>query len=81
MTGHPAQVEWRDGAIVRVRWRDERDRPRVAHVAQAIDEWLYVGRWWEGEVRRDYRLLETREGRWLEMYASGEAWWVASTSG
>jgi hypothetical protein len=46
-----------------------------------IDDWDYLGRWWATEVRRHYQLLETEDGRWLELYREGGGWWVSRANG
>jgi|GEM_PF-2044846 len=79
----PIDVVLRDGHPHTVRWRDDHTLPAREHrerVAHDIDEWRYVGRWWEQEVRRDYFLVETERGRTLELYREGDAWCLSRTS-
>jgi hypothetical protein len=77
----PVEVRLHAGRPVSVRWHEPHEpRPRLGRVARILDDWDYVGRWWEREVRRHYLLLETDEGRTLELYREGEAWWLSRLS-
>lgn len=75
----PAAVRCRDGRPVEVRW-PQPDPTTTVHVAQVLDDWDYVGRWWATEVRRRYRLLEGDGGRLVEVFEEEDAWWVSRAS-
>lgn len=49
-------------------------------MTRVLDRWRYDGRWWEGEIHRDYFLLELHGGAVIELYREGDAWWVARAS-
>jgi len=77
----PAEVGERAGVVQRVRWTDRDGTAQAARIARVIDDWDYLGRWWITEVRRHYQLLETEDGRWLELYREGSGWWVSRANG
>ena len=71
-----AAVRCRADQPIEVRW--PLDRPtHVARVAQVLEDWDYVVRWWADEVRRRYRLLEADGGRVVEVFDEGGARWVS----
>jgi hypothetical protein len=70
----PLEVQPSRGVPRALRWVDPAGRARSALVARVLDDWDYAGRWWEGEVRRHYLLLETDAGHTLEIYREGDAW-------
>lgn len=76
-----ADVVLRDDRVIAVRWRDPDGHAHSARIARMVDDWDYVGRWWSQEVRRHYRLLESADGRWLEVYRQDGRWWVSRASG
>ena len=45
------------------------------HVRSRLDFWVVQTKWWGGEIRRVYLLLETSEGI-VEVYTDGEGWWL-----
>lgn len=101
-----AQVWQHDGEVVEVRWSaDDRSagpsrRPGQARpqqrlrVHRMLDDWDHVGRWWRGEPRRQYQLLEGESGRVVEIYheethdgedghhkdEEGGRWWLSRIS-
>jgi hypothetical protein len=70
----PLEVLPSQGLPRALRWVDPAGRTRHADVVRVLDDWDYAGRWWEGEVRRHYLLLETDAGHTLEVYREGDAW-------
>ncbi len=70
----PLEVLPSQGTPRALRWVDSTGRAQHAGVARVLDDWDYAGRWWEGEVRRHYLLLETDAGATLEVYREGDAW-------
>ncbi len=65
----PIDVEPAAGRPRHIRWR----RHRYA-VEEVVDFWVWQGRWWSAEERRDYLQLSTdggtleifrRDGRWM----------------
>jgi len=77
----PANVRTQGDDVLHVCWTGPDGRPRAARIARLVDDWDYVGRWWDREVRRHYRLLETDDGRWLETYREDGRWWVSRANG
>lgn len=101
-----AQVWQHDGEVVEVRWSTgdrqkgsagQRGRARPQQKLQVhrlLDDWDYVGRWWLGERRRHYQLLEGEAGRVVEIYLEeadhgedgdhedeeGGRWWLSRIS-
>jgi hypothetical protein len=75
----PAALRHRDGRPSDVRWPPERPTHHV-RVARVLDDWDYVGRWWDVEVRRRYLLLEGADGHLVEVFEEGGAWWVSRAS-
>ncbi|MBA2667144.1 MAG: hypothetical protein H0U69_08940 [Trueperaceae bacterium] len=77
----PIEVEPPQGPPHTLRWRDPAGgRARSERVSRVLDDWDYAGRWWEGEVRRHYLLLETDAGHTLEVYREGKAWCLSRLS-
>jgi hypothetical protein len=76
----PIEVEAVQGTPRALRWSDASGRPRSARVTRVLDDWDYAGRWWEGEIRRHYLLLETDAGATLEVYREGNAWCLSRLS-
>lgn len=76
----PVAVELRDERPLALRWRDDGGALRHERVARVIDDWSYVGRWWEREVRREYVLVETARGATVELFREGEAWCLSRRS-
>ena len=61
---------------------ESRYRPRTLHthlgtlhVRSRLDFWVVQTKWWGGEIRRIYLLLETSHGV-VEVYTNGERWWL-----
>jgi hypothetical protein len=76
----PAAVHGDGDRIERVAWRDELGRPCSYRIVRQIDAWSYVGHWWSNEIRREYQLLETDAGMWIELYREHGGWWVSRTN-
>ena len=77
----PVDVSPAQGTPRSLRWLDvTTGRPRSARVARVLDDWDYAGRWWEGEVRRHYLLLETDAGTTLEVFREGNDWCLSRLS-
>lgn len=64
----PIAVDVDDGRPVTLRWRHSSFR--VRHV---VDTWTWRGRWWQGDSRRRYYLLDCAEGT-LEIFTDGSTW-------
>lgn len=77
----PATVRTHMDTVQHVSWTDTSGQRRGYRIARRIDSWSYVGRWWANEVRREYQLLESDDGIWLELYCEGDRWWIARTHG
>lgn len=45
-----------------------------------VDQWRYDGHWWDGEINRDYYLVEIEGGVRAELFREGDAWWLAKMS-
>jgi hypothetical protein len=76
----PAEVRSDADAIRHVDWRAPSGERHSYTIVRQIDAWSYVGRWWSEEIRRDYQLLETDRGMWIELYRENGAWWVSRTN-
>jgi hypothetical protein len=50
---------------------------RRIHVSALLDDWIYAGCWWTFEERRRYFLAELSDGRHVELFDDGSAWWVS----
>ena len=77
----PADVLLRDDQLVEVRWQGPGGAPGAARITRLIDDWDYVGRRWADEIRRHYLLVESDDGRWLEVYRQDGRWWVSRVNG
>jgi hypothetical protein len=53
----PAEVWLEGGAPLTVTWKR-----RPLQIAEIVDHWLEVGRWWEHEGECEFYLVETRLG-------------------
>jgi hypothetical protein len=76
-----AMVRTQLTSVQNVSWRDASGNHQSHQIARSIDSWSYVGHWWANEVRREYQLLESVDGFWLEVYCEGDRWWIARTNG
>lgn len=54
--------------VATFRWRG-----RTFTVRAVADTWTWRGRWWQGERRRTYHLLDCVEGM-IEVYTDGQTW-------
>lgn len=73
-------VQGETAALKQVTWMEPSGRRRSYPIVQQIDAWSYVGRWWHEEIRREYQLVETDSGLWIELYCENGAWWVSRTN-
>ena len=64
----PIVVDVCDGSPVVVRWNQS-----AFQVLHIVDTWTWRGRWWQGDSRRRYYVLDCVEGT-LEVYTDGSAW-------
>jgi hypothetical protein len=77
----PLEVRLHDGRPERVRWQTSPGaHAPFDRVVEVLDDWDYAGRWWEGEIRRHYYLLETERGCTLEVFREGERWCLSRLS-
>lgn len=74
----PATVSWDSHSRPGHPSRSRSPGPRS--VARVLDQWRYDGHWWEGEISREYYLVELVDGVRLELFQEGDAWWLAKTS-
>lgn len=74
----PATVSWGPSGQPRRAHRQHPAQPRS--VARVLDRWRYDGRWWEGEISRDYYLVELVDGVRLELFQEGGSWWLSKMS-
>lgn len=76
----PATVSWDPLAQGQSRRQRRRSQLLPRSVVRIVDQWRYDGHWWDGEINRDYYLVEIEGGVRAELFREGDAWWLAKMS-